>query len=80
MPVATEFSRHVCVIENEWIPLADGTRLAARLWLPEDAELNSKKFEMFSDRHVVCLYGGPNRCRYSIELTNAVTMPRGSLV
>ena len=26
------------MIENGWIPLADGTRLAARLWLPEDAE------------------------------------------
>ena len=26
------------VIENLWIPLADGTRLAARLWRPEDAE------------------------------------------
>ena len=25
------------VIENLWIPLADGTRLAARLWRPEDA-------------------------------------------
>lgn len=24
-------------IENIWIPLADGTRLAARLWLPRDA-------------------------------------------
>lgn len=25
-------------IENSWIPLSDGTRLAARIWLPEDAE------------------------------------------
>ena len=25
-------------IEHAWIPLADGTRLAARIWLPEDAE------------------------------------------
>ena len=23
------------VIENEWITLADGTRLAARIWMPE---------------------------------------------
>jgi predicted acyl esterase len=22
-------------VENEWIPLKDGTRLAARLWIPE---------------------------------------------
>ena len=25
------------VIEHVWIPLADGTRLAARIWLPLDA-------------------------------------------
>jgi len=24
-------------IANEWIPLADGTRLAARIWMPVDA-------------------------------------------
>ena len=29
--------RPVREVENAWIPLADGTRLAARLWLPEDA-------------------------------------------
>src|SRR5947209_875024 len=29
--------RAVREIENLWIPLSDGTRLAARLWLPEDA-------------------------------------------
>jgi uncharacterized protein len=26
------------MIQNTWIPLADGCRLAARIWLPEDAE------------------------------------------
>ena len=30
--------RSVREIEHLWIPLADGTRLAARMWLPEDAE------------------------------------------
>ncbi len=30
----------VRVIENTWIPLSDGVRLAARIWLPVDAELN----------------------------------------
>ena len=30
----------VRVIENIFIPLADGTKLAARLWLPVDAEQN----------------------------------------
>ena len=34
----TEFPRPVREIENVFIPLADGRRLAARLWLPEDAE------------------------------------------
>jgi len=34
----TDFPRPVKVIENSWIPLPDGTRLAARLWLPADAE------------------------------------------
>ena len=31
--------REVREIEHGWIPLADGCRLAARLWLPADAEL-----------------------------------------
>ncbi len=26
------------VIENEWIPMPDGVRLAARFWIPEGAE------------------------------------------
>jgi uncharacterized protein len=30
--------RSVRVIANEWIELPDGVRLAARIWLPEDAE------------------------------------------
>ncbi|MCE3248803.1 MAG: hydrolase CocE/NonD family protein, partial [Geminicoccaceae bacterium] len=25
-------------IENVWIPMADGCRIAARIWLPKDAE------------------------------------------
>ena len=36
--VRTEFPRHVRRIDHTWIPLGDGTRLAARIWLPEDAE------------------------------------------
>ncbi|HSK17118.1 MAG TPA: CocE/NonD family hydrolase [Gaiellaceae bacterium] len=40
MSVRTEFPRRVREIEHAWIPLADGTRLAARIWLPEDAEDN----------------------------------------
>src|ERR1700733_8748194 len=29
------------VLENEWIPLSDGTQLGVRLWLPEGAEHKS---------------------------------------
>ncbi|HUT50830.1 MAG TPA: CocE/NonD family hydrolase [Alphaproteobacteria bacterium] len=38
MKTVTKFPRNVSVIENTWIPMPDGTRLAARIWLPEDAE------------------------------------------
>src|SRR5690606_40010937 len=37
MKTVSAFPRKVREIENEWITLADGTRLAARIWLPEDA-------------------------------------------
>ncbi len=37
MRIVTEFPNPVREIANAWIPLADGTRLAARIWLPEDA-------------------------------------------
>jgi putative CocE/NonD family hydrolase len=30
--------RPVRVVENEWIPMPDGARLGARLWIPEGAE------------------------------------------
>jgi putative CocE/NonD family hydrolase len=36
--IRTAFPRAVREIENTWIPMPDGTRLAARIWLPEDAE------------------------------------------
>jgi uncharacterized protein len=36
--IRTEFPRKVREIEHTWIPLSDGTRLAARIWLPDDAE------------------------------------------
>jgi predicted acyl esterase len=36
--VRTEFPRAVRRIDHAWIPMSDGTRLAARIWLPEDAE------------------------------------------
>jgi len=37
MSVVSSFPRQVREIETCWIPLSDGTRLAARIWLPEDA-------------------------------------------
>ncbi len=36
--IVTAFPRAVRVIEHTLIPLKDGTTLAARIWLPEDAE------------------------------------------
>ena len=38
MRVVDELPRPVRTIDHIWIPLADGTRLGARIWLPEDAE------------------------------------------
>jgi len=38
MKVTDSFSRKVRELENCWITLADGVKLAARIWLPEDAE------------------------------------------
>ncbi|MAM59243.1 MAG: peptidase S15 [Salinicola sp.] len=38
MRIRQDFPHRVREIENQWIVLADGTRLAARIWLPEDAE------------------------------------------
>ena len=34
----TDFPHRVREIENTWIPMPDGTELAARIWLPVDAE------------------------------------------
>ena len=38
LQVRTAFPRRVRVIRHAWIPTSDGGRLAARIWLPEDAE------------------------------------------
>ncbi len=37
MRIVRRFPRRVREIEHAWIPLADGTRLSARIWLPADA-------------------------------------------
>ena len=37
MRVREKFPREIREIENVWIPMPDGTRLAARIWLPADA-------------------------------------------
>ena len=36
--IVTQFPRKVRVVENVFIPMSDGIKLAAKLWLPEDAE------------------------------------------
>ena len=38
--IVKSFPRAVRVIEHTLIPLKDGTKLAARIWLPDDAEQN----------------------------------------
>jgi hypothetical protein len=38
MKTITAFPRAIREIENAWITLSDGCRLAARIWLPTDAE------------------------------------------
>lgn len=40
MKLVDRFPHDVRVIENCWIPMPDGCRLAARIWLPVDAETN----------------------------------------
>jgi hypothetical protein len=39
-PVLRDVYDKIRVVELQWIPMADGRRLAARLWLPNDAERN----------------------------------------
>ena len=39
MTVVTQFPCAVREVENSWIPLSDGVRLATRMWLPEDADV-----------------------------------------
>src|SRR6478672_4779379 len=36
--VVRDFPHSVRVIENTWITLSDGTRLAAKIWLPDGAD------------------------------------------
>ncbi len=38
MQTVTEWPRAIRELEHVWIPLPDGCRLSARIWLPEDAE------------------------------------------
>jgi predicted acyl esterase len=38
VPWTLPAKRPVKIIENQWIPMKDGVRLAARFWLPEGAE------------------------------------------
>ena len=37
MKIRNDFPHTITILENVWIPLTDGTRLAARIWLPETA-------------------------------------------
>jgi predicted acyl esterase len=35
-----KFPHKIKEVENFWIPLSDGVKLAARMWIPLDAEKN----------------------------------------
>src|SRR6056297_2060398 len=37
LKIVKSFPHQVREIENQWIPMPDGTRLAARIWMPADA-------------------------------------------
>ena len=38
LAIRRNFAHGVRVIEHQWIPMSDGVRLAARIWLPDGAE------------------------------------------
>lgn len=40
MKIIRSFKHDVKQVENVWIPMPDGVRLAARIWLPEDSARN----------------------------------------
>ncbi|MGD8582361.1 MAG: CocE/NonD family hydrolase, partial [Gammaproteobacteria bacterium] len=40
MKIVEDFTNRLRHIEHQWIPMPDHTRLAARIWMPEDAESN----------------------------------------
>ena len=64
MKVVHNLPRPVREIQTCWIPLADGCRLAARIWLPEDAE---------RDPVPAILEYLPYRCRDGTILRDAET-------
>ncbi len=62
----TDLPRKVKEIENLWIPLSDGTKLAARMWIPEDAE---------TDKVPALLEYLPYRKRDGTHVRDALTHP-----
>lgn len=66
MRTVSRFPRPVREIMTAWIPMPDGVRLAARIWLPEDAE---------SDPVPAILEYLPYRRRDGTAIRDAVTQP-----
>ena len=70
MHTRSDFPRKVREIENLWVPMPDGTRLAARVWLPEDAEADpvpvvleyipyrKRDRQAIQDRTIHCYFAG----------------------
>lgn len=66
MRTVTDFPRRVVMHDPVWIELSDGVRLAARLWLPEDAA---------ADRVPAILEYLPYRRRDGTAVRDALTHP-----
>ena len=62
--IVTTFPKTVRVIEHTLIPLKDGTRLAARIWLPDDAEKNIHA----ALRYIQARYGAPDVDTSTLEV------------
>ena len=75
IPIRKDFPRQVRTIPTEWITLADGTRLAATIWLPDDAldapvpaileylPYRRRDGTVLRDRQMHAYFAGPRLCR-----------------
>ena len=48
-----------------WIPMCDGTKLAAKLWIPESVEKSNEKAADAECEKYPAILGEINLCKYS---------------